>query len=194
MPSVSPFLNKCVNLANTNQHSTVPILEIHNNEEVVSNDVSNLKLPQRTRIYSFDDKNLVQPQSLIENYQAGQVSSAKVSQAVHTNEKSCRICFEGEEVGKDKGPLICPCLCNGSLKYIHEECIKRWLVQRDEEDEENNYKIGARCEICQYWYHLQIAREWSFSCQRPCNDGLSNLLVATGLIICLFNLVWLVAK
>lgn len=37
----------------------------------------------------------------------------------------CRICQMGEESASN--PLIQPCRCTGSLQYVHQECIKRWL-------------------------------------------------------------------
>ena len=37
------------------------------------------------------------------------------------SEFACRICFETES---DINPLIYPCKCSGSMKYIHEACLK----------------------------------------------------------------------
>lgn len=33
----------------------------------------------------------------------------------------CRVCQEGGE------NMLSPCDCNGSIKYIHEECLKKWV-------------------------------------------------------------------
>ena len=40
-------------------------------------------------------------------------------------EAACRICFSGEI--SNGNPLISPCECIGSIKYIHVECIRHWL-------------------------------------------------------------------
>ena len=40
-------------------------------------------------------------------------------------ENFCRICY-GEEDDKDD-PLLQPCICHGSMKYIHFNCLKHWL-------------------------------------------------------------------
>ena len=40
--------------------------------------------------------------------------------------KICRICLSGE-TNPSKNPLICPCICKGSMKYIHYQCLKNWL-------------------------------------------------------------------
>ena len=37
-------------------------------------------------------------------------------------EKVCRVCF-GDE---DDGPLVQPCACRGSAKWIHEHCLEQW--------------------------------------------------------------------
>ena len=40
--------------------------------------------------------------------------------------KICRICLSGED-DPIKNPLVCPCICKGSMKYIHYLCLKNWL-------------------------------------------------------------------
>lgn len=37
----------------------------------------------------------------------------------------CRICQMGLE--SPSNPLIEPCRCTGSLQYVHQDCIKKWL-------------------------------------------------------------------
>jgi hypothetical protein len=39
--------------------------------------------------------------------------------------KICRICYLEEE--SIDNPLIQPCVCSGSMKYIHLDCLKQWL-------------------------------------------------------------------
>lgn len=34
----------------------------------------------------------------------------------------CRICLE-----PDDGSLIEPCSCKGSVRYVHENCLKQWI-------------------------------------------------------------------
>ena len=42
------------------------------------------------------------------------------------NKRICRICYM-EEIDKKGNPLIKPCKCSGSMKYIHYECLLHWL-------------------------------------------------------------------
>jgi pSer/pThr/pTyr-binding forkhead associated (FHA) protein len=43
-------------------------------------------------------------------------------------EAQCRICLGEEEDDEvEENPLISPCKCNGTMQYIHLECLKKWL-------------------------------------------------------------------
>eukprot|EP00331_Platyophrya_macrostoma_P002559 CAMPEP_0176419802 /NCGR_PEP_ID=MMETSP0127-20121128/8257_1 /TAXON_ID=938130 /ORGANISM="Platyophrya macrostoma, Strain WH" /LENGTH=381 /DNA_ID=CAMNT_0017800335 /DNA_START=19 /DNA_END=1164 /DNA_ORIENTATION=+ len=107
------------------------------------------------------------------------------------SEKFCRFCFETDENG-EKGPLICPCRCDGSLKHIHEICLKTWLSRR--EAEEHSSVISGKCEICGTVYHIEAVRKLHFSCSRAFNEGFGNLLICIGLAVCVGNLIWLAIK
>ena len=68
-------------------------------------------------------------------------------------DKQCRICFNSDE---NISPLISPCSCTGSLKYIHLLCLQKWLQSKIKLDykEINENLISAykyqrvQCEIC----------------------------------------------
>lgn len=40
----------------------------------------------------------------------------------------CRICQMAEE--SPSNPLIAPCRCTGSLQYVHQDCMKKWLISK----------------------------------------------------------------
>lgn len=82
--------------------------------------------------------------------------------------RKCRICLEWvpptyDDVGvlgglrkrrprrqyisEDGDRLISPCLCKGSIKYMHEGCLKLWM-------NENPLK-GYKCDICKYQYRME---------------------------------------
>ena len=44
------------------------------------------------------------------------------SQLVDTEQMLCRICLVGEE---DRDPLISPCNCGGTMKFIHLSCFRK---------------------------------------------------------------------
>jgi len=53
----------------------------------------------------------------------------------HSDEKSiienvedsreCRVCRSNSEDGR---PLFMPCLCNGSIGLVHQDCLEAWLT------------------------------------------------------------------
>ena len=73
------------------------------------------------------------------------------------NEPTCRICLEP---GENNNPLICPCKCTGSVKYIHLLCLRTWLGKQ--------LNIGKHkhcitikwtplsCEMCKTHYKYRI--------------------------------------
>ena len=42
-------------------------------------------------------------------------------------------------------PLIAPCFCAGSLKYVHQDCLQRWIKSSD----------IRRCELCKYTFTME---------------------------------------
>ena len=67
-------------------------------------------------------------------------------------QRCCRICYLEEET--EINPLIQPCLCSGSLKYIHLECLRKWIGTRNWTQIENNENVciylikEVDCELC----------------------------------------------
>ncbi|PRP85395.1 hypothetical protein PROFUN_06941 [Planoprotostelium fungivorum] len=57
----------------------------------------------------------------------------------HEDEELCRVCRSGREVNR---PLFFPCRCNGSIKYIHQDCLITWLSHSGKEF----------CELCKTRY------------------------------------------
>ena len=66
--------------------------------------------------------------------------------------KTCRICYLEEEDANN--PLIQPCICSGSMKYIHLNCLKKWLnttvfIKIESKELCNIYLYKkAECELC----------------------------------------------
>ena len=64
----------------------------------------------------------------------------------------CRICYSDEN--NEENPLVQPCNCHGSLKYIHLNCLKQWLKTNTYKLQEHNeylkiFKVKkAECELC----------------------------------------------
>jgi len=70
--------------------------------------------------------------------------------------KICRICLSEEDpLGYYDDPLVQPCKCSGSMKYIHINCLKQWLNTKSCLKIENNRNFSfflikpVICELCQ---------------------------------------------
>lgn len=58
------------------------------------------------------------------------------------DEHTCRICME-------EGTLISPCLCKGTMKYVHAYCLTTW---RNMNPSSSSY---TTCDQCKYTYQFQ---------------------------------------
>ena len=63
----------------------------------------------------------------------------------------CRICF-GSAYENGAGRLISPCLCSGSMRYVHVACLNEWRVASA------NPRSFFQCEQCNYQYNVERTR------------------------------------
>ena len=67
------------------------------------------------------------------------------------SKKICRICYVEEIDGKNN-PLIKPCKCSGSMKYIHYGCLLHWLKTKVLISNNGFFSIYSlqliECELC----------------------------------------------
>ncbi|KAI1344075.1 hypothetical protein F5Y15DRAFT_368992 [Xylariaceae sp. FL0016] len=93
--------------------------------------------------------------------------------------RKCRICLEEveptiDDEGKrhypeeEGGPMLCPCMCKGSVKWVHEACLKEWM----------NFKKqgGYKCDLCQYEYRIE-RMNWATRLQSPLLSVLITILI-----------------
>ena len=95
-------------------------------------------------------------------------TNQKASEApLNTNEskksekqKICRICYMSE-IDSNFNPLIKPCKCSGSMKYIHFKCLLHWLktkiqIENSEYIENEFFSIyspeNIQCELCKEYF------------------------------------------
>ena len=64
-------------------------------------------------------------------------------------EKTCRLCWADE----DDGPLVQPCACRGSAKWIHKHCLEQWRRTSPRED------AAYRCGQCMDEYRDALSVE-----------------------------------
>ena len=68
--------------------------------------------------------------------------------------KECRICLEDDNIKN----MISPCLCIGTNKYIHHECLKTFIILSD------NNTFKNQCYICKYEYNFELKDLYCSKC------------------------------
>ena len=72
-------------------------------------------------------------------------------------ERTCRLCYGGEE----DGPLVQPCACRGSIRWIHEHCLTKWRCTSTNED------AAYRCGQCSTETHSGGCPDPNANPERP---------------------------
>ena len=90
----------------------------------------------------------------------------------------CRICLD---VGTEG--LIFPCLCKGTGKFIHESCLKTWILSKFKDLSQ------AQCEICKFSYKIKaLSRRECNPMKGICNESLwcciTPILILLSIIMC----------
>lgn len=86
----------------------------------------------------------------------------------------CRVCFEAES---DSHKLISPCKCSGSMKYIHEECLKIWLLSQDKD-----LNI-SECDVCKAKFIMKIITVTQCTCKNYWKECLGMFIFPILLIL-----------
>lgn len=106
------------------------------------------------------------------------------------SENSCRFCFESTQGGA-KGNLISPCKCSGSLQYIHEGCLRTWLMSQIQKD---SSRMTAACEVCTYNYSFEGKKKLKFTCSRAFNTKFASFILAVCLAVSVLGLACVCAR
>ncbi|CAL8367963.1 unnamed protein product [Gadus morhua 'NCC'] len=97
-----------------------------------------------------------------------------------SNQDICRICHcEGDE----ESPLITPCHCTGSLRYVHQSCLQQWIKSSD----------TRCCELCKYEFimetKLKPLRKWE-KLQMTASERRKIMCSVTFHVIAITCVVW----
>merc|ERR1719193_2423675 len=68
--------------------------------------------------------------------------------SVDSAERNCRICLESEET-RATGRLFAPCICKGSMKYVHTKCLNEWRALA------TGTKNFYECPQCKFKYKIE---------------------------------------
>ncbi|ELU11646.1 hypothetical protein CAPTEDRAFT_60132, partial [Capitella teleta] len=79
----------------------------------------------------------------------------------------CRVC---RSEGSAEKPLFYPCVCTGSIKYIHQECLVQWL----------KYSKKEYCELCKHRFAFTPIYSSDMPKRLPVRDLIGGLLKSVG--------------
>lgn len=82
----------------------------------------------------------------------------------------CRVC---RSEGTPDKPLYHPCICTGSIKYIHQDCLVQWL----------KYSRKEYCELCSHRFAFMPIYSPDMPKRLPIKDIVSGLLGSLGTAI-----------
>lgn len=75
----------------------------------------------------------------------------------------CRVC---RSEGAPERPLFHPCICTGSIKYIHQECLMQWM----------RYSRKEYCELCGHRFSFTPIYSPDMPRRLPIKDVIGGLL------------------
>ena len=80
----------------------------------------------------------------------------------------CRFCFSETHAKKD--PMLTPCACSGSVKYVHRSCLQNW---RDANRSNPSFNT---CPVCRVDYTVIDAYKFPFSLINSMRCGVESIV------------------
>jgi E3 ubiquitin-protein ligase MARCH1/8 len=127
-------------MASNISHSDSQI-KLTENEVLVDKSTMNIEDEEATVPKSNDQTPFLSNKEIIPR----QISSSSSSSKTSDYPDICRICHCE---GTNDEPLISPCLCLGTMQYLHQSCLQRWIKS-----------AGVKsCELCKFEFlmHSEI--------------------------------------
>ena len=118
----------------------------NNNCQIIKSNIAALKSTA-----SFKKKKLT-------NISQKRISKNSETITEKNNKPICRICLSEEY--EEKNPLIHPCNCDGTMKYIHLQCLRLLIQSKIKKTETESCKVFTfktlECEICKMVFPEKI--------------------------------------
>ena len=152
-----PMINNNRHLESLRTGVTQPVSTTKQSSKLIMK-AGKISLENKNDINIINEKSEIQSNDEKEENNNNESQSQNESQSIQRKQsknKICRICYM-EEDEPDINPLLDPCICAGSMKYIHYKCLRHWINNKCYSKIENNnnnncciYKIKPiECELC----------------------------------------------
>ncbi|KAL4497966.1 hypothetical protein ABPG72_014823 [Tetrahymena utriculariae] len=100
-------------------------------------------------------------------------------------QKTCRICLS-EETSQDK--FIDYCECKGTIKYVHELCLKTYVMSKIKDQQANLLDVNKnkqQCDICKAEFQVSWKNEYQLINWKSflLNEKTTFLVIIAGLLL-----------
>ncbi|KAH6948592.1 hypothetical protein HPB50_025188 [Hyalomma asiaticum] len=95
--------------------------------------------------------------------------------------RMCRFCHDGDE----EEPLVSPCKCSGTIRFVHASCMEHWLNQRNVDFCDlcgERFQMAAQPSVATQFFHWISRREAQLQ-RALLRDALVWAVVTTGTAI-----------
>ena len=139
----------------SNLHNSIKIIENENeNENSKKNFNVNISSSSNRQIFKNSIKALKSTASFKKSKLTDIIPKKQLKNSISMTEKNnkpiCRICLSEEY--EENNPLIHPCNCDGTMKYIHLQCLRLLIQSKIKKTETDSCKVFTfktlECEIC----------------------------------------------
>ena len=127
-------------------------LRTDGNQTVVTNKPAKYKLSLKDKDINENNNNIREMNSENKKINENMIANDEKKNN-STKNKYCRICYM-EENDSNENPLLNPCICSGSMKFIHYTCLKHWINNKCYSKIEINNDCSilkvkpVECELC----------------------------------------------
>ena len=148
MIQINKLGNSKIVYNNNDENDTIMLNGSYNNSIIINeqNNLDNIETLKTQKVTVFANNKEKSEEKTINKIKEEKIKN-----------KICRICYQ-EEDDPLINPLIKPCKCSGSMKYIHLKCLLFWLksktVHSNNSIENNNFfnsyfiEDSLQCELC----------------------------------------------
>ena len=135
----------------TQSHSIVDLAKITQKNEVKMREmIREARENEKSGKTQKDHENHRQCRFCYEEQYLNQIESSKKASNNNTNSNIQQPVSSENSQNKliQLGELIAPCLCRGTLKYIHAGCLKKWITY--------SRNMPLKCQLCQSSYTISL--------------------------------------
>lgn len=143
-------INEIVQIKSNQKY--LDFLRTDGNQTVVTNKPTKYKLSLKDKDRNESNNNIQEKNSENKKFNENIISNDEKNYNGAKN-NYCRICYM-EENDPNDNPLLNPCICSGSMKFIHYTCLKHWINNKCYSKIEINKDCSilkvmpVECELC----------------------------------------------